>query len=159
MKFKELPQGFYQITQARKTAGTVFIQKFENPENLPISIIFPEPIEVTSGGNIVCSKNYFTPENLAERDVEFKTFEEIKKERKAFGARISHVTRGINENRPLKGKPLELALSLLRCDDPDATINSDPFHQGIAKKLEAGEPLTPYEQHMMVDVHLVHARF
>jgi len=46
-------------------------------------------------------------------EAEHKTFDEVKKERKSRSARISHITRRLNANEPLKGKTLELALDIL----------------------------------------------
>lgn len=86
-------------------------------------------------------------------EVDYKTFDEVRKERKSRGARISHVTRRLNANEPLKGKTLEIALSLI-----GEGTSGDEFYDGIAKKLIDGIPLTEYEHHMMVDVRLVHAR-
>jgi hypothetical protein len=80
-------------------------------------------------------------------------------ERKRYGAKLSHVTRHLNEKKPMTGKVLETALRLVTCDDPTAGINSDPFFQKIAKKMIAGEPLDDYEYHMVVDVHMVHSKF
>ncbi len=158
MKFNELPEGLYQITDKDYSTNTVFLQTFPNPDNLPLSIVFPQPIEVVHDGRSYNDKGYFFPKNLDDMQAEFKTFAEVAKERKAKGARWSHVTRRLLRNEPLKGKTLELALSLVTCDDPSAGVNSDPFTQGIAKKLLAGEPLAEYEIHMMVDVWMVHAK-
>ena len=79
--------------------------------------------------------------------------EEVQKERKSRGAKYSHVTRRLNANEPLTGKTLELALDLVG----DGT-GSDKYLNSIATKLKAGEPLSEYEHHIMVDVVLVHER-
>lgn len=159
VKFPELPEGLYQITQVDNSINTVFLQSFDNPDNIPLSIIFPQPIEVVHDGRSYNDKGYFFPKNLDDFQAEFKSFADVAKERKVMGARWSHVTRRLLKNEPLKGKTLDLALSLVTCDDPKAGVNSDPFAQGIAKKLVAGEPLGEYEIHMMVDVWMVHAKF
>jgi hypothetical protein len=159
MKFKELPEGLYQITQANESTNTVFVESFENPDNIPLSIIIPQPIEVVHDGRSYNNKGYFFPKNLDSMEVKFKTFAEVKKERKSYSARLSHVTRRLMKKEPLTGKTLELALELVTCDDPEAGINRDPFYMGIAKKLREGQPLDDYETHIMVDVRLVHERF
>lgn len=86
-------------------------------------------------------------------DAEYKTFEEVKKERKSRGARISHITRKLNANEALQGKTLELALDLIG----DGS-SGDSLFDGIVKKLIDGSPLSEYEHHMMVDVRLLHVR-
>jgi hypothetical protein len=159
MKFKELPEGLYQITQVNQSANTVFVMPFENPEGWPLSIVMPQPIEVVHDGRSYNDMGYFFPKNLDQMDPEFKSFGEVKKERKSYSARLSHITRGLQAGEPLTGKTLELALSLVTCDDPKAGINSDPTYLGIAKKLREGLPLSDYETHLMVDVRLVHERF
>jgi hypothetical protein len=63
-----------------------------------------------------------------------------------------HVKRRLNQNEPLEGKVLEFAL------DEVIGETDDDFLKGIAEKLKAGEKLDDYEQHIMVDVLLLHTR-
>lgn len=69
-----------------------------------------------------------------------------RKAKKARGAKCGHVKRRLLNNEPLEGKTLEYALSILNPEDP------------ICAKLQAGEQLTDYELHLMVDVYLLHER-
>ncbi|MES2767845.1 MAG: hypothetical protein V4596_01760 [Bdellovibrionota bacterium] len=158
MKFKELPEGLYQITDVDNSLNKVFVQPLENPDNIPLSLFIPEPVQVVHDGRSYNDKGYFFPKNLDAMDASYKTYEEVRKERKARNASYGHVQRRLLKNEPLKGKTLDLALSLVTCDDPNAGVNKDPFAQGIAKKLKAGQPLDDYEIHMMVDVWLLHAK-
>lgn len=158
MKFNELPEGLYHITKVDQSLNTVFVEKFENPEGIPLSIIFPQPIEVIHDGRSYNDLGYFFPKDLDNMQAAFKSAQELKNERKSYSAKLSHVTRQLRSKEPLTGKVLETALSLVRCEDPKAEINNDPFYQGIAKKLVAGEPLTDYEEHILVDVTMVHSR-
>lgn len=153
MKFKELPEGLYQITDVNHSSNTVFVQPLENPDAIPLCLFIPEPIEVVNDGRSYNGKGYFFPKNLDDMDVDYKTFGEVQKERKSRGASISHVTRRLNANEPLTGKTLELALSLI-----GEGSSGDQFYDGIANKLISGQPLSEYEHHIMVDVRLVHAR-
>ena len=77
---------------------------------------------------------------------------EQKAERKSEGARYGHVKRRINSGTPLTGELLELALGVLPISDSNR--KDDEFFRGMARKLEAGEPLDSYEHHLMVDVFL-----
>ncbi len=65
---------------------------------------------------------------------------------KSISAKCGHVKRKLNSGEPLTGKVLEFALTLLGEDDE------------IARKLIAGEKLDDYEQHIMIDVYLLHAK-
>lgn len=67
-------------------------------------------------------------------------------ERKRVGARCGHVKRRLIRNERLEGDLLEFAVGV-------AGEGTD-----IAKKLEAGEKLSAYELHLMLDVFLLHAR-
>lgn len=153
MKFRELPEGLYQITSVNNSTNTVFVHPFENPEAIPLSIIFPEPIEVVHDGRSYNNKGQFFPKHLDNMDADYKTFDEARKESKARGARYSQVTRRLNANVPLTGKTLELALSIVGEGD-----TGDQYLDCISKKLKAGQQLSEYEHHLMVDVILVHAR-
>ncbi|WP_374000307.1 hypothetical protein [Bdellovibrio bacteriovorus] len=146
MKFKELPEGYYFI---RGVTDFVYVEKLENPEAWPSYITELEAVKVVHDG-----RTYKRGlEIVDEMEVEFKTYEEVRKIRKARGASISHVTRRLNKNQPLKGKSLNLALDLI-----GGSSTGDQFFDGIAVKLKAGMPLSEYELHYMVDVRLVHAR-
>ena len=71
--------------------------------------------------------------------------EQQKRAAKSFGARCGHVKRRLKQGEPLTGKTLELALEYAQDDE-------------VARKLEAGEELTEYEYHVLVEVTLLHAR-
>jgi hypothetical protein len=82
-------------------------------------------------------------------------YEEKRKERKSNGARYGHITRRLNNNEPLTGKTLELALELVDVIGDD---EQSKFVRNIGAKLKAGEPLDEYEHHILVDVLMLHAR-
>lgn len=71
--------------------------------------------------------------------------EEQKRAAKSFGARCGHVKRRLKLGEPLKGKTLELALEYAQDDE-------------VKRKLEAGEELSEYEYHILVEVTMLHAR-
>jgi len=71
--------------------------------------------------------------------------EEQKREAKSFGARCGHVKRRLGQGEPLTGKTLELALEYAQDDE-------------VSRKLVAGEELSEYEYHVLVEVVLLHAR-
>lgn len=153
MKFRELPEGLYQITDVNNFNNMVFVQSFENPDNIPLSIIFPQPIEVVHDGRSYNDKGYFFPKNLDTMDADYKTFDQVRKERKSRNASYGQVKRRLMENKPLTGKTLEIALDLAGDGN-----TGDKYLDPIAKKLMAGQPLTDYEIHIMVDVRLLHAQ-
>ena len=64
----------------------------------------------------------------------------------AISAKCGHVKRRVLRNERLTGKVLEFAVGVLGEGNP------------MAVKLIAGEPLTDYEQHILVDVVLLHVR-
>jgi hypothetical protein len=66
--------------------------------------------------------------------------------RKQVSARCGHVTRRLARKEPLTGKVLEFALEVVGDSDE------------IGAKLKAGEQLTDYELHLMLDVYLLHYR-
>ena len=65
-------------------------------------------------------------------------------ERKKISTKCGHVKRCLSQNEPLTGKVLKFALSVVDGD--------------IADKLKAGQPLSDYELHLMLDVYLLHKR-
>lgn len=71
--------------------------------------------------------------------------EEAKRAAKSFGARCGHVKRRLERGEPLSGKTLKLALEYAQDDE-------------VARKLIAGEELSEYEYHVLVEVRLLHAR-
>ena len=152
MKFKELPEGLYQITAVNNSTNTVFVHPFENPDSIPLSIIIPEPIEVVHDGRSYNDKGYFFPKNLDGMDAGYKTFDKVRKERKARNASYGHVKRRLIKSEPLTGKTLDLALDLI-----GRGKTGNEYLDPIAKKLSEGQPLSDYETHIMVDVILVHA--
>lgn len=66
--------------------------------------------------------------------------------RRSIGAKCGHVKRALQQDKRLTGKTLEFALTVV---GPDSEIG---------EKLKAGRALTEYEQHLMIDVHLLHKR-
>lgn len=78
------------------------------------------------------------------------------RERKAHSARCGHVKRRLFSGAPLTGKTLDFALELL---STSRERSSEPqMLEEMAKKLVAHVPLTEYEQHILVDVLLVHSK-
>jgi hypothetical protein len=69
----------------------------------------------------------------------------------SISAQCGHVKRRLRAGEPLKGKVLQFALSII-------DQSSNPLEMGIAKKLNAGEPLGEYEYHVFVEVVLLHVR-
>ena len=67
-------------------------------------------------------------------------------ERKRIGARYRHIKRKLNQGERLEGELLELAVDA-------ASENSE-----LAAQLKAGQQLSDYELHLMVDMYLLHAR-
>jgi hypothetical protein len=74
---------------------------------------------------------------------------------KEISAKCGHVKRRLNQNEPLEGKVLEFALSVI---EGGMGSSNEDFLSGIADKLKAGEKLSEYEHHIMVDVLLLHVR-
>jgi FKBP-type peptidyl-prolyl cis-trans isomerase 2 len=66
---------------------------------------------------------------------------------KSFSARVGHIKRHLNKNEPLEGKTLKFAIELFE-NSTDETIKN------IIEKIKLKQPLTEYEQHIMVDVVL-----
>jgi hypothetical protein len=66
--------------------------------------------------------------------------------RRQIGAQCGHVKRNVARGKRLTGKTLEFALSVVGEDSE------------IGEKLKTGTPLTDYESHLLVDVHLLHVR-
>lgn len=60
----------------------------------------------------------------------------------------------IIKNEPLKGKMLNLALKII--DESYIGFSDAQFLDTIKDKLTAGQPLNDYEQHIIVDVLLLH---
>ncbi len=75
----------------------------------------------------------------------------------SIAAKCGHVTRRLRQNKPLTGKVLEFALSVIG-DGQKSDGTVDPFNKGIADKLKAGQPLSEYEYHILVEVVLLHVR-
>lgn len=69
---------------------------------------------------------------------------------KSSSASYGHVARKINLGQPLTDELLKTAL--------DAVGGQDEECHHIREKLKAGAPLDEYEQHLVVDVFLLHAR-
>ena len=148
MKFKELPEGYYLILGI---TNSVYIKRLEDPEKHPRWVRELDAIKVVHDG-----RNYRKYGKLLDDlVVEFKSPEEIYKERKSRGAKLGHIKRCLLSNKPLKGNTLELALDLVDCTGDDE--HSQTLRK-IGDKLQAGQPLDEYENHLMVDVLLLHAR-
>jgi len=75
---------------------------------------------------------------------------------KMISAQCGHVKRRLNNDEPLEGKTLEFALSIVEGGTGSSEFNE--FLSGIAEKLKAGEKLSEYEHHIMVDVLLLHVK-
>jgi hypothetical protein len=77
----------------------------------------------------------------------------------SISAQCGHVKRRLRAGEPLTGKVLEFALSVV---EPDAAAAPDDkfamLMRGIAEKFKAGQPLTDYEHHIVVDMILLHVR-
>lgn len=75
----------------------------------------------------------------------------------SISAKCGHLTRRLKRNERLTGKVLEFALSVI--GEPRGRDGAPhPFYKGMADKLKAGQPLSEYEFHIMVDVLLLHER-
>lgn len=77
------------------------------------------------------------------------------RERKGHSARCGHVKRRILAGEPLTGKTLAFALELL---ESQTGFSDDEFLKEMSMKLGKGLPLTEYEEHILVDVLLVHSK-
>ena len=153
MKFKELPEGHYLILRVLK--DIIYVEKREiKPEELPF--FETDPYKVVHDGR---TYRHFSRE-IGDLEAVFKPRSEVRKEerreRKSLGAKYGIVTKHLIEKKPMKGKTLETALSLVTCEDPTARVNTDPLTTGIAQKLKAGKPLSDYEAHLMIDVWMLH---
>lgn len=73
----------------------------------------------------------------------------------SISAKCGHVKRQLSQKRPLTGKVLEFALSVL---DELGCGHGDEFIDGIAHKLKTQEQLSDYEFHYFVEVVLLHKR-
>jgi hypothetical protein len=78
-------------------------------------------------------------------DVPELTPEQIAR-RKWISTKCGHVKRYLRRNERLTGKTLEFALTVVGEDSE------------IGEKLKAGEALTEYERHLVLDVWLLHRR-
>ena len=70
---------------------------------------------------------------------------------KSISAKCGHVKRNLNQGKPLEGRVLEFALSLVEGSADELSIE-------IGRKLKEGERLNNYEHHIMVDVILLHVK-
>ncbi len=92
------------------------------------------------------------PEKKSEREIieerAAKLFKpdtpERRAARKSFGTRCGHLKRKLRAKERLEGKMLEFALDIANGE--------------IGEKLKAGEPLSNYEMHLMIDVFMLHIR-
>jgi hypothetical protein len=79
-------------------------------------------------------------------------------QRKSISTKCGHVRRRLNRGEPLEGSLLEFALSIVEPDVGSPKSDFGDLLNGIAEKLKAGERLSDYEHHIMVDVLLLHTR-
>lgn len=82
-------------------------------------------------------------------------WEIIARLRKSHSTRCGHVKRRILAGEPLKGKTLEFALEMIASQD---SFSDKELLNEMARKLKAKIPLTEYEEHILVDVLLVHSK-
>jgi len=68
-------------------------------------------------------------------------------ERNKISAKCGHVKRRLVRNEPLTGELLEIALSAV-----------GENNNGLVNKLKAGEQLSDYQLHLMLDMYLLHKR-
>jgi hypothetical protein len=71
---------------------------------------------------------------------------ERRAERKRVGVRCGHIKRKLKEGQALEGGLLEFAVE---------TVGGN---KALAEKLRTGQQLDGYELHLMLDMHLLHAR-
>lgn len=157
MKFKELPEGHYYVLRVLK--DIVYVEKPEiKPEERALYEMDPYLKKVVHDGR---TYRHYSRE-VGDLEAVFKPRAEVRKEerreRKSLGMKYGIVTKHLIEKKPMKGKTLETALSLVTCEDPAAGVNTDPLTMGIAQKLRAGEPLNDYEAHLMIDVWMLHSK-
>ncbi len=76
------------------------------------------------------------------------------RKRKSHSARCGHIKRKLSRDEPLTGKILDFALDVIATSHQG---RNDEFLDEIAKKLMKGTPLTEYENHIVVDVILLHS--
>lgn len=91
---------------------------------------------------------------LTELDDLFAEDPEVAIARKRYSARLGHIKRRVHQGERIEGKLLDLALQVIPgggADDPDDL-------KAIHRKLIEGESLNGYEQHLVIDMFLLHAR-
>lgn len=76
-------------------------------------------------------------------------------EMRDISAKCGHVKRRLIRNERLTGKVLQFAFGVV--EDGRCSLGNE-LADSLAKKLAAGETLTDYELHVMVDVLLLHKR-
>ncbi len=69
-------------------------------------------------------------------------------------SQISRIKRLLNAGKPITGELLDFALTLV--PDPRPGEKRDEVWGSISRKLSAGEPLSGYEHHLMVDMVMLH---
>ena len=85
-----------------------------------------------------------------------KNWEESLRARKSISAKCGHVKRKIHEEESLTGGLLEFALGVIEESRPGFSDND--FLNKLSTKLRTGGKLGEYEEHIMVDVLLLHKR-
>jgi hypothetical protein len=79
---------------------------------------------------------------------------ELRARRKAVATKCGHVKRRLKSGKRLTGKTLAFALGVVG----DGYAPSGSMEGEIAKKLKEGQRLDGYEEHVLVDVLLLHTR-
>ena len=74
---------------------------------------------------------------------------------KSVSARCGQVTRRLKRNEPLKGTSLRFALDVI---PGQMKTMDDELFSSMAQKLIAGQPLSAYELHILVDVLFLHLK-
>lgn len=77
-------------------------------------------------------------------------------DRKSHSARCGHVRRCILSGTPMSKKVLNFALGVI--ESSRTGFSDEAFLDELIKKLEQQTPLSEYEQHILVDVLLLHSR-
>jgi hypothetical protein len=74
-----------------------------------------------------------------------------------IGRKCGWVKRKLRAGQPLTGELIESALELVPAPGREGDKDSDTW-ASMARKLNSGESLSDYEQHLLLDVFMLHAR-
>jgi len=61
LKFKELPEGYYYVTDINHLSETVYVQRLEEPETMPRYVLELDTIKVEPGGRDYNKKSNRSP--------------------------------------------------------------------------------------------------